>query len=250
VTLLSLNNVSKRFLDGAREILVLDRVSVEIDAGDLVGIYGERRSGKSVLLEVAAGLEVPEDGTVSFAGNEITRLSTSERARFRRRHGIALAGGDWRPGVGISQPVLEHVALPLTTDGLTLAESEAVARPVLDRFGLTQWAHASTERLSVSERIRVELARAVVREPRLLLVDEPSVLSGPSESRELYALLRSLATDSGVTVVIASEDMSALDGVQRFMTLDGGRLRSTESRRRVLPFPERRSQGGNGPQAS
>lgn len=249
MTLLSLNDVSKRFLDGAREILVLDRVSVEIDAGDLIGIYGERRSGKSVLLEVAAGLEVPDAGTVSFAGDEITRLSTSERAHFRRRHGMALAGGDWRP-VGISQPVLEHVALPLTTDGLTLAESEAVARPVLDRFGLTQWAHTSTERLSVSERIRVELARAIVREPQLLFVDEPSVLSGLNDSRELYGLLRSFATDSGIAVVIASEDMSALEGVQRFMTIDGGRLRSTESRRRVLPFPERRSQGGNGPQAS
>jgi predicted ABC-type transport system involved in lysophospholipase L1 biosynthesis ATPase subunit len=249
VTLLSLNDVSKRFLDGAREILVLDRVSVEIDAGDLIGIYGEQRSGKSILLEVAAGLEVPDAGTVSFAGNEITRLSTSERAHFRRPHGMALAGGDWRP-VGISQPVLEHVALPLTTDGLTLAESEAVARPVLDRFGLTQWAHTSTERLSVSERIRVELARAIVREPQLLFVDEPSVLSGLNDSRELYALLRSFARDSGIAVVIASEDMSALEGVQRFMTIDGGRLRSTESRRRVLPFPERRSQGGNGPQAS
>lgn len=249
MTLLSLNDVSKRFLDGAREILVLDRVSVEIYASDLVGIYGERRSGKSILLEVAAGLEAPDSGTISFAGNEIAQLSTSERARFRRRHGMALAGGDWRP-VGISQPVLEHVALPLTNDGLTLAESEAIARPVLDRLGLTQWAHTPTERLSVSERIRVELARAVVREPQLLLVDEPSVLSGLNESRELYALLRSFSTDSGMAVVIASEDMSALEGVQRFMTIDGGRLRSTDSRRQVLPFPERRSQGGNGPQAS
>jgi predicted ABC-type transport system involved in lysophospholipase L1 biosynthesis ATPase subunit len=249
VTLLSLNNVSKRFLDGAREIHVLDRVSVEIDPGDLVGIYGGRRSGKSVLLEVAAGLQVPDEGTVNFAGEEITRLSTSERARFRRRHGIALASGDWRP-VGISQPVLEHVALPLTNGGLTLAESEALALPVLDRFGLGQWAHTSTERLSVSERIRVELARAVVREPRLLFVDEPSVLPGLSESRELYALLHSLAHGSGIAVVIASEDMEALDGVQRFMAIDGGRLRSTESRRQVVQFPDRRSQGGNGPRAS
>lgn len=249
MTLLSLNDVSKRFLDGAREVVVLDRVSVDIDAGELIGIYGERRSGKSSLLRVAAGLDVPENGIVSFAGQEMTGLSTSERARLRRRHGIAIAGGDWRPA-GISQPVIEHVALPLTNDGLTLAESEGVAHPVLDRFGVTQWAHVSTDRLSVGERIRVELARAVVREPRLLLVDEPAVLSGPNESRELYALLRSLATESRIAVVIASEDMAALGGMQRFMTIDSGRLRTTDSRRRVLPFPERRSLGGNGTQAS
>ncbi len=249
MTLLSLNNVSKRFLDGAREVIVLDKVSVEIDPGELVGIYGERRSGKSVLLQVAAGLEVPDSGSVRFAGQEMMGLSTSERARLRRRHGIAFAGGDWRP-TGIGQPVIEYVALPLTNDGLTLAESEDLARPVLDRFGITEWAHVSTERLSPNERVHVELARAVVREPKLLLVDEPSVLSGPSESRELYALIRSLATESGIAVVITSGDMSALGGVQRFMTIDNGRLRSTDSRRRVVPFPERTRQGGRGPQAS
>ncbi len=250
MTLLSLKNVSKRFLDGAREVLVLDRASVDIDAGDLVGIYGERRSGKSILMEIAAGLQVPDDGTVSFAGQDMTGLSISRRARFRRRHGIALAGGGWRPSVEIGRPVMEQVALPLTNDGLTLAESEVVARPVLERFSVMQWAHVSIDRLSVGERIRVELARAVAREPRMLLVDEPAVLSGRSESRELYALLRSLAIDDGIAVVIASEDMTALDGVQRFMTIDDGRLRSTDSHRRVLQFPQRRSQGGNGPLVS
>jgi predicted ABC-type transport system involved in lysophospholipase L1 biosynthesis ATPase subunit len=66
VILLSLKNVGKRFLDGAREILVLDDVSMEVDAGELVGIYGKRRSGKSTLLNVAAGLEMPDSGTVSL----------------------------------------------------------------------------------------------------------------------------------------------------------------------------------------
>ena len=249
MTLLSLKNVSKRFLDGAREILVLNDVSMEVGTGELVGIYGKRRSGKSTLLNVAAGLEMSDSGTVIFAGQEVSIFPSGELARLRRRHGIALVGGDWRP-VGVSQLVLEHVALPLTSDGLTLIEAEAVARPVLNRFGIASRAHESTNRLSVSERIRVELARAVAREPRLLLVDEPAVLSGPSESRELYALLRSLAVESGITVVIASEDSRALDGAHRLMSLDGGNLRSTDSRRQVVPFPQRRRQGGSSSRAS
>jgi ABC-type lipoprotein export system ATPase subunit len=243
VTLLALRDVTKSFLDGARELVVLDGVSVEFDAKELVGVYGERRSGKSTLLKVAAGLEIPESGTVSFQGTDIARLSFSECARLRRRHGIAFMSGNWRPEMP-DQPVLEHVAMPLTSDGLTLAESETAARAVLARFDVMRWAHVPTDRLSVGERVRVELARAVVREPQVLLVDEPAVLSGPSESRELYALLHSLAKE--MTVVIASEDMEAISGVDRFMTIDGGRLRSTDSRKQVLPFPERR-RAGSGP---
>jgi predicted ABC-type transport system involved in lysophospholipase L1 biosynthesis ATPase subunit len=245
--LLSFKNVTKRVQDGAREIVVLDGVSVEIDEGDLVGIYGERRSGKSTLLKVAAGLEAPSDGTVSFAGEDMTRMSVSGLARLRRRHGIALANGDWQP-LGSRQPVIERVAVALTIDGLTMAESETVAREVLDRVGVGSLAHVATGRLGVGERVRVELARALAREPRLLLVDEPAVRSGPSECRELYALIREVAKESGMAVVIASEDLEATQGVQRFMTIDNGKLRSTDSRRRVLQFPERRSLG-NGPQA-
>jgi putative ABC transport system ATP-binding protein len=244
VTLLSLKNVTKRFQDGAREIVVLDDVSLDVDVGELVGIYGERRSGKTTLLSIAGGLEVPDGGTVSFGGHDIVGMSVSGRARLRRRHGIALASGSWRP-VTSGQLVLEHVAVPLTCDGPTLGEAEVVARHALEQVGGAAWAHVTTDRLSASERIRVELARALVREPRMLLVDEPGAgLSSPSDGRELYALLRSLAREFKVGVVIASEGTDATSGVDRFMTLDGGRLRSTDSRRRVVQFPERRRQDG------
>lgn len=234
MTLLALTDVDRRFLDGASELTVLERVSFDVQPGELVGIYGERRSGKSTLLRIAAGLETPDGGTVIFDGVDIARLSVSGRARLRRRGGLALASGDSGP-LASSEPVIEHVALPLTNDGLTLSESEGVARPVLEQVGIGALSHARADRLSLSDRIRVELARALVREPRLLLVDEPAVLPGPSDSRELYGLLRALAK-SGIAVVIASEDTTALAGVQRFLTLSDGRLRSTDSRRRVIPL--------------
>jgi predicted ABC-type transport system involved in lysophospholipase L1 biosynthesis ATPase subunit len=241
VTLLALTAVSRRFLDGASELTVLDGVSFSVLAGELVGIYGERRSGKSTLLRVAAGLELPDGGSVAFDGVDVGGLSTSARARLRRRGGIALASGDSGP-LASGQPAIEHVALPLTNDGLTLGESEGLARPVLERVGVGAIAHVRVDRLSLSDRLRVELARALVREPRLLLVDEPAVLPGPSDSREFNGLLRELAK-SGIAVVIASEDMGALAGVEHFLTLSDGRLRSTDSRRRVIPFPGARAQG-------
>jgi ABC-type lipoprotein export system ATPase subunit len=240
MTLLELTDISRRLRDGARELTVLERVSFTVRPGELVGVYGERRSGKSTLLRIAAGLEAPDEGSVCFDGAELQRLSLGARARLRRRGGLALASGESGPLTG-SQPVLEHVALPLTGEGLTLAEGEGLARPVLELTGVAELAHVRVDRLSLSDRVRVELARALVREPRLLLVDEPAVLPGPSDSRALYRLLRELAK-SGIAVVIASEDMTALSGVQRFMTLSDGRLRSTDERRRVIPFPGDRVQ--------
>jgi len=244
VTLLALIDVSRRLRDGARELTVLDRVHLEVRAGELVGIYGERRSGKSTLMRVAAGLEVPDHGTIEFDRVDIGRLSISARARQRRRSGLALVSGDHGPPPG-GQPAIEHVALPLTNDGLTLAESEGLARAVLARLGLATIAHMRVDRMSLSDRVRIELARALVREPRLLLVDEPAVLPGPSDSRELYALLRSLPK-AGIAVVIASQDVAALSGVDRFLTLSDGRLRSTDSRRRVIPFPGAGAEGAGG----
>ena len=242
MSLLELKNVGKGFLDGAREVLVLDDVSVEFDAKELIGIYGGRRSGKSTLLQVAAGLELPDRGVVNFRGQDIAKMSYGECAKLRRQHGLAFVSGDWRPDLA-DEPSIEHVAMPLTNDGMTLAEAEAPARVILSRFEAMRWAHVATDRLSAGERIRVELARAVVCEPAILFVDEPAVLSSPSESRDLYALLHSLAKE--MTVVIASEDMDAISGVDRFMTLDGGKLRTTDSRKRIYDATER-FQAGKG----
>jgi predicted ABC-type transport system involved in lysophospholipase L1 biosynthesis ATPase subunit len=236
VTLLELKNVRKSFLDGAREVVVLDDVSVEFDARELIGIYGGRRSGKSTFLMIATGLEMPDRGAVNFRGQDITKLSVGECAKLRRQRGLAFVSGDWRPELA-NQPAIEHVAMPMTNDGMTLAEGEAAARVILSRFEVMRWAHVATDRLSAGERIRVELARAVVREPAILFVDEPAVLSSPSESRDLYALLHSLAKE--MTVVIASEDMDAISGVDRFMTLDGGKLRTTDSRKRLYDAADR-----------
>lgn len=235
--LLELTDVHRRLRDGASELLVLDGACLTVHEGELIGVYGERRAGKSTLMRIAAGLERADEGIVIFDGADVGALSVAARARLRRRGGIALALCDRGPLSGGSCPVVEHVALPLTGDGLTLRESEALAHATLDRLDASALSHLRLDRLSLSERVRVELARALVREPRLLLVDEPAVLPSPGEARQLHALLRSLPRSHGPAVVIASQDMAALAGVQRFLTLVDGRLRGTDSRQQVIPFP-------------
>jgi putative ABC transport system ATP-binding protein len=237
MSLLSLDSVFKRFPDGRSEIVVLDDVSLEIDEGDFVGILGMRRSGKSTLLQLAAGKERPDAGTVRFAGEDLTRMPSDRLARLQRRGGISLLTADWFPKR--NDPVIEHVALPLLSDGMSLREAREPAWRALERVGIAGCAQLPASRISHGERIRVALAQTLVHEPRVLLVDEPAVPLRPSEGVELYELLRSLGDDSRLAIVIASEDVAPLRSARRMFSIDGGCLRAMDRPGTLVPFPER-----------
>jgi putative ABC transport system ATP-binding protein len=237
MSLLALEGVSKRYLDGRREIAVLDDVSLEIDAGDFVGIWGMRRSGKSTLLRVAYGEELPDTGSILFDGDEVTTMSLNRRAHLHRHGGIGSLSSDWRPAR--NKPVVEHVALPLLSDGMSLLQARSPAWRALERVGIAGCAHMPADRLSNSERIRVGLAQALVREPRVLLVDEPAVLLRPSEGVQLYDLLHSLGRDLSLAIVIASEDIAPIRKARRMFTIDSGRLRAMDEPGTVVQFRDR-----------
>jgi putative ABC transport system ATP-binding protein len=237
MTLLSLEQVSKRYPDGRTEVTVLDDVSLEVDAGDFVGIWGMRRSGKSTLLQVAAGKEPPDQGTVSFDGSDITCMSSDRRARLRRHGGIGLLTGAWTPER--NKPLVDHVALPLLSDGMSLREAREPAWRALERVGVAGCAYMPADRVSHGERIRAALAQTLIHEPRVLLVDEPTVPLRPSEGVELYELLRSLGRESQLAIVIASEDVAPLRTARRMFSIDDGRLRSMDRPGTLVPFPDR-----------
>ncbi len=98
--------------------------------------------------------------------------------------------------------------------------------------------------LSLGERVRVELARALVRSPRLLIVDEPPLLHSPAEGDDLYGLLRSLGSERDLAVLVASSDLDLVQGARRVMTLSRGRLRPREWPATIIAFPEQRAGSG------
>jgi ABC-type methionine transport system ATPase subunit len=235
---LAFRDVTKRFRDGLRDIAVLDGVSFELYAGETLGVLASRGAGKTTLLRAAAGLETPDEGEVCWQGRDLAKLSADERARVRRHGGIALARGDWR--AGDSKFVVEHVAMPLYSEGLGMERAEACAWQALETVQATGLGYMATGRLGVTERVRVELARAIVREPALLLIDEPAILPQPKDAQAFHALIHSLPKRLDLSLLIASEEVAALRGAGRIVNLDGGRLYSTDSRRKVISFPERR----------
>jgi ABC-type lipoprotein export system ATPase subunit len=240
--LLAFLNVSKRYPDGGREIAVLDRVSLEIDAGASVGIRGARRSGKSTLLRLAAGIALADSGTVCFAGRDIARMAGSERGRLLRGEIAFMSAADWRATPGES--VVDHVATSLGSEGLTMREARRRAMRVLDRVEIgAACAEESTTSLSLDERARVMLARALAREPRLLILDEPVLLPNLGERDSFNALLRGAASERNVALLMASEEMVALQGVSVMMSIADGELVSTEPRGVVVALPGRRRAG-------
>jgi ABC-type lipoprotein export system ATPase subunit len=241
MSLLLLQHISKSYADGREEVMALDDVSLEIDQGDFVGIWGIRRSGKTTLLRVAAAAELPDGGSVRFDGRDVGSMSADARAKLQRYSGIGLVSTDWRPGR--NKPVVEHVALPLLSDGMSLREAKEPAHLALERMGVSRCAYMATDRLSRVERVRVALARAFVHKPRLLLIDEPAVLLSPSEGVELYDLLSSLGEDSRIAIVVASEEVAPIRRAHRVMSIDRGRLRSMDQPGTVVPFPDPRAPG-------
>lgn len=235
MSLLAFRQVSKRFPDGGGEIAVLDRVSFEVEVGETVGLLASRRGGKTTLLKIAAGLMSPDEGSVLWDDRELVEMTYSEAAQARRQDGIAFVRGEWRASRSTS--VLQHVSIPLYSGSSSMDDAEERVLQTLELVGATQLARRRTSELGLSERLLIELARAIIRQPRLVLVDEPAVFRSPEHARAFYELLRSLPDKVGCALLIASEDVSALRGCKPMMNLAGGQLSSTASRRKVIDFP-------------
>jgi ABC-type multidrug transport system ATPase subunit len=240
MVLLSLEHVTKRFLAGREAIAVVDDASIEINDGDVIAIHGDRRSGKTTLMRIAAGWDPPDQGRVLFEGRDLWVLSESERARLRRRGGIGFVCS--QPRTSDERPAIHLVQEAAMSDGPSIRGARGAAHRALERVGLAPQAHIPSSRLSQGELIRLELAERLVHAPRVLLIDEPALLRRPSEAAEMYQLLRELGREPGLALVISSEELAPVRMAERVFSLDRGRLDSMGERGgQLLRFPDART---------
>ena len=216
---LRLEQVCKRYPGAERP--ALDGVSLELARGQMIGIYGHSGAGKTTLLRIAAGLQAPSSGSVSYDGVRLREMSASERTRHRRREiACVWAAQPWQERLG----VLEHVALPLLVDRRDHRSAERRAREALLACEAEQCVGMACEQLSEGQRQRVAIARALVSEPRLLIADGPTSRLSRIEREAIMALLGSVAREAGTAVLVADSDAEALLGAGEILYLHDGRL--------------------------
>ncbi len=225
--LLALRGVSRSFRRGRGRLRVLVDLSLEVGRGEIVAIVGSRAEGKTTLLEVAAGIDRPDEGQVWLGDLELTGLSHEGRA--------GLLGRDirWvqREGTGVSFEVLDFVGLPLAVGrGYRRREPEALALAALERVGAAGCAGLSWEDLSNWERVLVALARGIVGDPKLgspklLVIDDVMGGLGMRRTREAGELLCSLARDLGCGVLISASDLESVLMADRVLCFERGGLK-------------------------
>lgn len=243
MALLSFDRVGKSY---ARAGVVFEPFDLDVEVGDFVGVWGERRSGKSTLLRLAAGVEAPTTGILRFDGRDLAEMSESERSALRRNEiGMATVSTDGSAALADrSTSVVEHVALPLLFGGQSHNEATAVAHRFLRIVGVSDCINAAPFELRAGEATRVALARALVREPRLLLVDEPAITHSPGERDAIRELLHQLSRDLELATIVASEEVTMMAGARRLLSVGDGKVISNEQPGTVVPFPSARSAGG------
>ena len=202
---------------GAARVHVLKDISVEIGAGEAVGLVGPSGSGKSTLLMVMAGLERVDAGQVSVAGTDITRLGEDRLARFRGRHvGIVFQSFHLIP----TMTALENVAVPLELAGRSDAFERA--RQELANVGLADRAQHYPGQLSGGEQQRVALARALAPEPPILVADEPTGNLDEATGRQVMDLIFSVHRARGTTLVLVTHDAALARRCSRVLRLRSG----------------------------
>ncbi len=218
---LRLSRLVKSYPSGGEIVRAVHDVSLDVSVGELVALFGPSGSGKTTLLQLAAGLIHPDRGRVIFDGREVSSLSSTELARYRRED-VGLVFQNFHLITGAS--AVENVAVKLLADGLTLKNAKRRALPWLDRLGLAARLEHTPAEMSMGERQRVAIARALVGEPRLLLADEPTGNLDSKRSQNVLALLREICVEREIPVLLVTHDAQAAAYATRVHTLRDGRL--------------------------
>lgn len=198
--LLSVVNLSKRF----RGLVAVDQVSFEVMAGEIFAVIGPNGAGKTTLFAMIAGALAPDDGAVTFAGTRIDGFTSDAVCR----RGIGRTFQIVRPFPGLS--VEDNVMIGALLRRADMRAARAHARLVLEMLDLADKRTAPASSLTLPDRKRLEVARAVATDPKLLLLDEVMAGLRPTETDRIVAILRQLNRDTGITILLIEHVMRAV----------------------------------------
>jgi lipoprotein-releasing system ATP-binding protein len=218
---LAARGLVKRYRSGERVLDVLEGLDVEVAAGESVAIVGDSGVGKSTLLHILGGLDLPDAGAVAFLGREMVTPRGGDLSEYRNRHvGFIFQFHHLLPEF----TALENVEMPFRI-GRRPGDPSGPAKEMLMRLGLSDRLNHRPGALSGGEQQRVAIARAVAAGPSVVLADEPTGNLDPATGATVFSLLRELKHERGFALIVATHSGRVANGCDRMLRLTEGRLR-------------------------
>lgn len=207
----------------AGDFVALHDINLEIFSGDIELLMGPSGSGKTTLLSILSGILTPTTGNVHLLGQEITRLSQAQLAKFRLEN-IGLIFQDFNLFPALT--AIENVLTVLNLKGIHGRTARRQTQELLDHVGLAKKAESLPRDLSGGQQQRVAIARALATKPRLIMADEPTAALDSHSGHAVIELLRTLAKEEGCTVLIVTHDSRIVDVADRVVYLEDGVMQS------------------------
>jgi|SRR5262252_5783098 len=220
-SLIRARGLDKTYRRGGEEIHVLRNLNLDVDKGDFVAFMGPSGSGKSTLLNLLGGLDVPTEGSITVAGDELTRMSGGRLTEWRARHvGFIFQMYNLIPVL----TAFQNVELPLLMTNLSKAERRKHVETALGVVGLSDRMNHYPRQLSGGQEQRVAIARAIVADPTFLLCDEPTGDLDRKSADEIMLLIDRLVREHGKTVLMVTHDPIVADLADTTLHLEKGLL--------------------------
>ena len=219
--LIEFDEVCKYYQMGDTTVKAADHISMKIEKGEFVAIVGQSGSGKSTCMNIIGCLDVPTQGTYLLNGRDVGKMNRNELAAIRNEMlGFIFQQYNLLPKLNL----MENVEVPLVYAGVSRAERHKRAKEVLEKVGLGDKLKNKPNQLSGGQQQRVAIARALVRNPPLILADEPTGNLDTANSENIYSILQSLAHDDGYCVIIVTHDRTLAQKADDILELKDGQV--------------------------
>ena len=224
-----LESVSRQYTMGETVIRAVNDVSLAVRSGEFLALLGSSGSGKSTLLNLIAGLDRPSSGAVVANGQDLSKMSSLELARYRRQTvGMVFQSFNLLPRMTLE----ENVELPLRLAEVDRSERAARVREALQRVGLEKRIGHRPSELSGGEQQRTAIARALVNRPKILLADEPTGNLDSATGESILTLLREIQKNPGMTIIMVTHERNLAERfADRLAVMGDGKLLSNGAAR-------------------